>query len=625
MNVTITPFQHDLLISSLTKIFGEFDTTLLAMIEPKLDWVEISGGEMLFAQNATGDSLYFVISGRLQATLTDLDGKPRKLGEVMRGETVGEMAIFTGEPRSATITAIRDTVLVRLSKEVFEQVIQAYPLVSMNVTRLIIARLRTTQEPRALVKKPVNICLVNLHKSIDLMTFTEQLSALLAQKGTVYVATGAAVDAAHGQPGISQAAKTDSVAYRQLSRWLDEQESQHEFMLYVIDPPTGDQVSEWTRRCLRQADEVLLLADATEPPVATTLEKEFLSGQSLTGAKQTLVLLHPPTTVVPQQTDRWLQARPLVSAHYHLRQSLTRDLERLARVLSGTAIGLVLAGGGAKGFAHLGVLRALQEANIPVDFVGGTSMGALVAAAISYDQPMDITCRYLRQVAMFNPTKDYNLLPFISLIRGQRMLKMIQNTVRQFSGQADTDLEDSWLTLFALSSNYSQAREEVHRRGSLTKYMRASSAIPGVFPPVIDGDDLLIDGGTFNNFPADVMNRLGVGKVIGVDLVLDKPRKLNLTEMPGPNALLRDQFRPKRHRKYRLPSLVSIMLNTTLLYSSARRTETKRFLDLYFNPDVSRYGLLNWAAFDQIVEVGYEHARQVLADLSDEERATFQG
>ncbi len=630
MKLTVEPlvnnYQKEQLLNNLYRIFGEFDTTMLTLLEPMLEWVEVGGGEILFRQNEDGDSLYFVISGRLQAFVTDDQNKTQVIGEIIRGETVGEMAIFTGDPRSATIIALRDSVLVKLSKNAFELVIAAYPAVSMNVTKLIINRLRTSQGERHAPKKPVNICVVDLHEDPmhprkEAIGFAKTLHQLLQPKGPVCIITSQLINDQFGQPDFAQAKKSDPGAYRELSKWLDDQESQHEFMLYVPDSATeGNEPTEWTKRCLRQSDEILLLADARQSSDLTTIEQTYLATCQAT-IPRTLILRHPAATAHPSNTAQWLCARPSVKTHYHIRTGQDRDMARLARILSGTAIGFVLAGGGAKGFAHIGVLRALQEWGIPIDVVGGTSVGGLVAAAFSFDESVDTVTRHLRKAALFNPTKDYNLLPLISLIRGRRIKQMLQTCISDFTGRPDTGIEDSWLTFFTLSSNYTQAREEVHTRGSLLKYLRATAAIPGVFPPIIQGDDLLVDGGAFNNFPADVMSRTVVGKVIGVDLNIDKPRKLNLDEIPGPAALFRDRFRPKMGKKYRLPSLISIMLNSTLLYSSARRNQNIRFTDLYFNPDVSRFGMMSWASYDFIVDKGYEHAKEVLQKLDPEKLA----
>ncbi|QHV97030.1 patatin-like phospholipase family protein [Spirosoma endbachense] len=621
----ITRLQHELLYTGLTSVFGEFDDRFFALIEPKLQWVEMSGGDVLFNQNDPGDAMYFVSSGRLQVFVDDSDGNPRRIGEVMRGGIVGEMSILANEPHWATVIALRDSVLIKLSKEVFELLIAAYPKVAMNLSKRIIERLKFAHLPQKSIKKRANICLLALHEHIDLEKIGHALGQVLQQKSTVYIASSKLANQLF-QNDIAQTAKIDCEENWQLSNWLDEQELQHDFLILLADKPAHHEpYSEWTRRCLREADEIVLIADAQQSPQLTDAEKYHQPGRLVTDPMQTLVLVHPANTVTPRHTADWLHHRPLVKQHYHIRQGLSRDISRLARLLSGTAIGLVLAGGGAKGFAHLGVLKALQEFNIPVDFVGGTSVGGLLAASVSFDQPLDIMRQHLKKAAFFNPTKDYNWLPLISLIRGKRIDQMIQDTVRAFIGHSEANIEDMWLTLFTVSSNYTLAREEIHSRGPLVKYLKATTAIPGVFPPVIDGDNLLVDGGMFNNFPVDVMSRMPVGKVIGVDLSIDKLHKMTIDTIPSPTELLRDRLRPKKLRKYRLPSLLAIMLNATLLSSAARRNETKQHLDLYFNPDVTQFGLMQWASFDNVVDMGYEHAKRILLQMTEAEREAFRG
>jgi NTE family protein len=141
-------FHSKLLRDNLNKIFGEFDDTILNEIENQLVWIELDGGKTIIKEGDIGDSLYFVLSGRLVATKKDIDGHEYTIGDIVRGETVGEMAIFTGEPRYATVTAIRDSVLVKLSKPLFEKVIREYSDVALNVTRLIIERIKKTHKPR---------------------------------------------------------------------------------------------------------------------------------------------------------------------------------------------------------------------------------------------------------------------------------------------------------------------------------------------------------------------------------------------------------------------------------------------------------------------------------------------
>lgn len=612
-NYPIKDYQHDLLVNSLSSVFGKFDTQMLGLIEPQLEWIELAGGEILFRQDEVDDSLYFVISGRLRAYITTAEGENLTVGEIIRGETVGEMALFTGEPRGASIVATRDSVLVKLTKALFEEILKAYPLISMSVSKIIINRLRNSQSLKKNVKKPVNICFVGVSPTLNHGDFIDKLFPYLERKGRTLILSSDLINHTHETENLAQAAKSDTTHYRKLSQWLDEQESKYDLMLYLCDSAN----TEWTKRCIRNADEIYLLASAEDSPALTAFEKEIFIKTQAKPAVKNLILLHDERTRIPHFTDQWLKPRN-VQRHFHIRPHLIADLQRLARVISGNAIGLVLAGGGAKGFAHLGVYQALKEFNIPIDFVGGTSVGAMMSSLVAFDISPEMARQNARKGAFFNPTKDYTLLPFVSLIKGHRIEKMISDSIVSSVGK-EVNIEDTWIPCYFVSSNFTEAREVLHTKGSITKYLRASSSIPGVFPPVIDNQDFLVDGGTFNNFPTDIMNKMGVAKIIGVDFFIDKPNKLSITKMPSGWEILKDRFRSKKDQKYRMPLLMSIILNSTVLYSDARQSETKKYTDLYINPDLRKYSILNWQAFDEIYEIGYQHAKKMFENMSEEE------
>lgn len=157
---SLPAYQIELLVSSLKQIFGEFDDAMLKTVTPLLEWVELAGGQTLLREGDLGDDLYFVISGRLRAYVRNDVGEPSLIGEIMRGQTIGEMALFTQEPRSATVITIRDSVLVRMTRPFFEQLLSVYPLVSLSMIRLIIERLKRSNHPRFSIRRPVNICLL---------------------------------------------------------------------------------------------------------------------------------------------------------------------------------------------------------------------------------------------------------------------------------------------------------------------------------------------------------------------------------------------------------------------------------------------------------------------------------
>jgi NTE family protein len=616
---TLQEYQQARLLHALRQIFGHFDHTMLLELMPQLEWVQIAGGETLFRENEVGDDLYFVIGGRLRAHVAEPDGGRRLIGEIVRGETAGEMAVIANEPRSATVTAIRDSVLVRLSRETFGAVIKAYPTVAMNITRLIIERLKRSARLRADIKRPVNICVVPVSDGVDMPAFCAALLPQLSRAGGVIMLDSATVMRDHAA-ALEPSAAAGTDADRVLTHWLDEIESTHEFLVFVADPVA----TPWTRRCFRHADEILLLARADRPPALHPVEVELTGfADGITGTTQQLVLLHHKATRLPHGTAAWLDRRP-VHGHVHLRDGEPGDIARLARILNGSAIGLVFSGGGARGFAHLGVYKALEEYGIPIDFVGGTSIGSAMGGLVALDLTAAEAIDNARRAFGTNPTSDFNLLPLVSLIGGRKLRNVIDAAIINTVG-FDPDISDTWKNFYCVASNFSLAREEVMSRGAMSKAIRASVSIPGALPPVIFDGALLLDGGTFNNFPTDIMAQRGMGRIIGVDLMRTRHRRLDMDELPGNLALLRDRFRSPKRRKYRLPSPFSTLLQVSILTSMSRQKHDRAVTDLYLNPDLGRVGMLEWKAFDRIVRIGYEHAREALDAMTAEELAAYRG
>ena len=590
--------RRDRLATHLRAHFGEIGRGTLRAIFEHVTWVELAAGDTLMAQGDAGNAAYLSLSGRLRVYVAQPDGSPRMVRELGRGEITGEISLYTGAPRSATVVAIRDTVLARIDKPHFDALVSRNPRVSVALTQQIIRRLQT-QHVRQPLPAPVMITLLPVTDGLDLPTLAQSLSAQLAPYGRCCCVTAA-----------------DLSALGDASAALDTLEAEHDFVLLLAEPED----SAWTRLCLRHSDEILLLADARQPPRLHPVEQACLMARAgRSEAAETLVLLHPEQSACPQGMRHWVQRRP-VTAHVNIRPQRQADVARLARLLSRQAVGLVLAGGGARGFAHLGVWNTLREQGIEVDCVGGTSMGAVMAALVAADGDGAETIRVAREAFRVNPTGDYNVLPLLSLIRGRRVRAVIQRSLQRLMG-GPVDILDLWKNYFCVASNYSRGCEMRLDEGDLAHALLASIAIPGALPPVVHRGELLCDGGTFNNFPVDVMRDMrGVGRVIGVDLSARQVKRLSFQETPGPWALLLDRLRPRARRRYRLPSLVSYLLNVTILYSVSRQDESRRLTDLYFNPPLFRVGLLQWNRFDAIVRQGEQHAREVLAALPAEER-----
>ena len=584
-------FLETRLRTAITEVFGILDVTAFQQVRDLFEWVEISGGHHLFRQGDEGDSMFVVAAGRLQVFRNRSSGLKDNLGHIVPGETVGEMALITGEPRTADIVAMRDSVLARLSKANFDVLAQQYPHALLHISRNIIERLQNRSKAKHAVKPIRNLCLLPITSGLDLRGIAQHLCNCLTAHGSVLLLDSALVNQSLRQQNIAEADHSERSAYHGLTAWLETQEATHRFVLYL---PDADD-TEWTRRCFRQADEILLLADANATPSRHSFERKYLRGEErITTAGQRLILLHPPDTEAPRNTRAWLAKRDIIFYH-HLKINDRQTFERLARFLSGNAVGLVLSGGAAKGFAHIGVLRALEEAGIVVDLVGGTSIGAVMGALKAGGWSGERIREHCQKIFRSSPTSDFNWIPWNSIFKGKKLDRLLLENF------GDRQIEDCWLNFFCVSCNLTKLHPHIHRSGSMLGAIRASISIPGVFPPAELHNDLHVDGGVFNNMPVDVMSDLGVETLIAVDL-----------------QTYRSQDEPierRKNNKRRLPNLLFVVMESTMLSGRYRTQEHKKEVDLYFNPPLRGFSLIDWHKFDEIEAIGYEHAKVVMGAM----------
>ena len=314
--------------------------------------------------------------------------------------------------------------------------------------------------------------------------------------------------------------------------------------------------------------------------------------------------MYPSTTEFPTISHKIVANRP-VKRHYNIRLDDTQHINRLARMVTDSGIGLILSGGGARGFAHIGIFKALKEMDLPIDMVCGTSIGGIIAAGIAIDYKLDFLLeQYKSAFVKYKPLNDYTL-PVISLLKGHKLHKINRKYFKEFH------IEDLWLNFFCISCNYTTSEIVVHDKGPVWKAVTASVSIPGVLPPVVEGNFLLVDGGVVNNFPVDIMKNKYGGKLIGIDLKVEKEYKLNYTNLPSGWYLFFSKFLPFMKR-YKSPSIATIMMKSTLLASAQHQRKMIPDLDLYLRPPVADFGLLKLNDFDNIVEAGYNYATQTL-------------
>ncbi len=584
-------------------MFGDLAEPTLRELEAELESEWIEAGTTLFRQGDPGDALYLVVSGRLRVSVDLSNEDPRFVTELGCGETVGEMALLDGKPRSATVVATRDSHLARLSKEAFERLSSRRPELLAVIARELVARLRTQDRaPGRPLPSSTILAVAPASPGIPIQEFCARLASTLSTHGPTLLLGSALLDTYLGKPGAAQT-NEHQAGHGRIIELLSKLETDHRYLIYQADASD----SLWSRLCLRQCDHILIVGDAARDPREDAEAYVTSALIDRRGRPASLALLHPVSVKLPSGTSAWLAARK-VDQHYHVRPDSDSDFGRMARCLTGRAVGLALSGGGIRGAGHSGVIRALREADVPIDIVGGTSAGAAVAAAAALEHDHQWMVHAI-MTACLTMSKDWTI-PMVSLLSGQKFDDCFNGLVGK------TQIEDLWLPFFCVSANLTRASIQVHRRGPLLKSLLASMRVPAVYPPILWGGDLLVDGGIIDNVPVDVMRGYAdCGTVIASDVssVYDPSEVCNYGDRISGWRALAQRFKPASKR-LRYPGIFGVLMRIIELGSAARRTQTAKMADLYLAPPVEGFGRTEFHRADEMAEVAYRYSSEKIAD-----------
>ncbi len=559
-------------------MFRHLDDAALAELEDELQWFALPGGAVLFEQGDASDALYILKSGSVGAFRLDDHGQQQLAGVVAAGEAVGEVGLIVDLPRNATVRALRDSELFMLSRDAFERLVHRHPQSMLDTARLAVRRMSATRDATTVASAPRTFAVLRHDAGVDARGFAERLvHNLLAFGETVLV------DAQLGRG--------------RLSGWFSELETRTRFVVYVADSDV-----EWQALCVRQADCLLLLANAADEPLKWS-ESTCSDDTSAFSRPRHLVLLHDGE-LVRGAARRWLALTPCLPYH-HVRDA--HDVRRVARLLTGRSLGLVLSGGGARGFAQIGVLRAMREAGLEIDSVGGTSIGAIIGAGIALEwSDEEMLDNYRRSFVAGRPLGDYTL-PLVALTRGGRVARLLRE---QFDSRDITDLA---LPYFCCSSNLSTGQLDTHRDGPLWLWLRASCAIPGVLPPVCHRGQVYVDGAVMNNLPTDIMAAQQPGAIAAIDIGAGDALHASAEEHSTPSwwRMLLELGTGRR------PGIFDILVRSGMVNAELASAERRRLANLLLAPPVGSTGLLDWRAYDRTVEAGYHYALRVIGGQKD--------
>ena len=576
-----------------SRVFGTLDAAVLADLASVLAQQNVRGGALVLEEGAVAESMFFVITGRLRASRRKRDGSMLLYHEIRPGDSVGETGMILRQPRTVDITAVRDSTLAVLDRSHFEALLARHPLAFNRVfSQAIFDHLRRTN-PLVDRHQAQTFVVVPLHAEADGSEAARGLTAALACIGRVH----------HITPTAERAQASQTLQDADCTDRFDALEEAFDFLVYQTDAtPTP-----WTRRAFRQADQVIFVAAAGASREPGALEQRLTVEPGFGIKRQHLVVLYPAAATAPHAGSGWRGGRQMERI-YPTRSQCAADYARLARFVTGRAIGVVLGGGGARGFAHLGVLRAMQEANIPVDLVGGNSMGALIGAQLA----CGLTLQQIRdQTLAFARGGEWPTLPLVSLVSGSR----VKRDLRAMFG--DTQVDGLWTPYFAAACNLTKGGTTVQETGPLWRAVLASNSPAGLFPPVLVNGDLLVDGAILENVPVAAMRmRLGVplekrhgnGTIVAIDVDV----QVEMGVDPALERLsVRSTLKGMVSRKPRAtPSITEILYRAGHIGGLHQRAATMAQADHYLEPPVAGFSLMAYGRADEIIEVGYRHAME---------------
>ena len=555
-------------LPALRSLFEGLDRNSTLDVENALEWVDLPAGEILFKQGDAAPDAYVVTAGHL-AVVMGAGACRRTVARIGPGEVVGEMALLADAPRSATVLALHDSYLIRLPRRAFDVVMEGAPDARRYLFRVLTSRLQHTSSGDAPAVVAEKIAIIPLG---PVEPVRETLD-WLAHKVSPTI--------------IGSACQED--------RWDHGGAIAGQKVVYMAN----NHHSAWARRCIDQADRVIFVASVNFGAVGV----DVVAAAARLDREMNLVLVNPREAALPTGAEAWLSHFPH-SQILHVREGDTSDYERVLRLISRSSVCMVLSGGGARALAHIGAIQALEEEGVPIDAIAGTSMGALIAALSAKGvRANEIRNRMRRHLIENNPIKEYTL-PFVSLVRGRKLTRMFKEACEE------AKVEDLWKTFFCVSADLITGDAVVHRSGPLWRALRASSAIPGLFPPVMDEGQMLVDGAIVDNMPTATMRSLNRGPVIGVDVSSVgtlAPCEVAIEQKSWLWLLMGGRSKT--------PSMAQILMSSGTIGSGSQRGSARAATDLLVEPCLDGVGMLSFSALDKAVEAGYNAMQAAIPEL----------
>jgi NTE family protein len=578
------------------KVFATIDpnSDVFQALISQFEKLRLKESQVLFYQGDPSDFLYVIVTGRISATMTTGDGKSKIVGHLHPAEVVGELGALSGDPRSLTLKAVEPTLLIRLPNYTFQKLCRQYPAILFETLHPVISRSQQIISLLSTGEKKRHVALIPANETTDsLIQFEKKLKEVIGHYKKVAVLSESEIH-------------SENRKNTNFDALITETEKSNAIIIYVLK----SYETPLSKACWDRLSKIFIIGDGNAAPhLEPHLRSKLHNTRQLVELRRELILVYR-TNTQPTNTQAWLDTADFYM-HHHIRINDIEDYQRLFRFIRGKAFGLVLSGGGAKGWAHVGALKALLEAKIPIDAIGGVSAGALVGALYTITQDYERINKYFQTLlgASHNVVSFRNICwPAISLFQCEHFTRELQHIF------GDVLIENMLLPFFCVSCNLGIYKEVTHRSGFLWEKNRASASVPGLVPPMVMLGELHIDGGVINNLPTNTMRDIlgPEGRIIAVELMSEVTDKKQYNFPPTLN--FKQAFLAKTHlayKDYRFPPMLETFVKSLLVGSSVKQKENCLIADLLIAPDTRAFSMvrLNKAKDkDKLIELGYNAA-----------------
>lgn len=655
-------------------IFRDLSLEEIDLIAEKLQLVEFPKDTVIFNIDDPGDCMYIIKSGEIKV-IAGVGNTGEVLAYLGRGNYFGEMALLTGEPRSASVVTAMESEMLVLTKQDFDYLLSKYPSIALTLSHVLSQRLRDISIKKAGRQNKI-ICVLNAIQSAHEKAIMIDIARKLIRE-TNGKAVIIDLDASQVPITTMLLLERESTGARWIIENLDQVTESELLRILPADafgvrffvPPSYDDaaISAYMIPLLSILKEyfnfVLINFKVTDQLASSTVRTmeqataiTYLFEEDDTSAEQDYALLRHIQQRFPQYMSkievisvRESSQHPvspelakLIARHHihYLRldedpvqflfkeehalrtvpderklPQLNRDVSRIARRLGNVSVGLVLGGGGARAYAHLGILKVLAEEQIPIDMIAGTSMGAFLGALYVQGKTIPEILAISRESwKKLNSPLSWTL-PRVSFIKAKR----IRNIVHDIFG--DVSIEDLPIPFFAVAGDLVSGQEVVIGQGKLYEAILASGALPAFFAPVTINDMQLVDGGVVNNVPGDVLKRQGIDVVIAVDVTPEREVRL----LPRQDSYPREgnvfqrllQYGKWLKSRYGIILLPRIIMRVIAIEGLEITRNKSRHFDIHIKPNLQEFDLFDFGKLQNIVDIGEQTGRNELANIRE--------